>query len=263
MQIAGIGRVIFWDGGSLWIGLSVTPVELHAHHAIQIGFGLSAPVQFKPTAAGSWGHYPAAVIPSNLPHLFQSPGNQIAFLFAEPESLAGGQILQRFGRHAIAGLEEAEARRLSAPLARMYSEGADDEDLTAAAQQVLATLAGNAAAAAPAADPRILTATSEIMRRLDEPLTLAEVARVAGLSEGRFRHLFVAETGVSFRAYVLWARLRRALELGFGGTSWTEAAHAANFADSAHLTRTCRRMMGIAPTAIRQDYAFQSDRMLA
>ena len=66
-----------------------------------------------------------------------------------------------------------------------------------------------------------------------------------GLSESRFRAPFVAETGVSLRAYILWARLNRALDLGFGGTSWTEAAHAANFADFAHLTRTCRRMFGL------------------
>jgi AraC family transcriptional regulator len=32
--------------------------------------------------------------------------------------------------------------------------------------------------------------------------------------------------------------------------SWTEAAHAACFADSAHLTRTFRRMFGINPAAI-------------
>jgi AraC family transcriptional regulator len=32
--------------------------------------------------------------------------------------------------------------------------------------------------------------------------------------------------------------------------SWTEAAHAACFADSAHLTRTFRRMFGINPAAL-------------
>ncbi|MFC9966750.1 AraC family transcriptional regulator [Nocardia ignorata] len=32
------------------------------------------------------------------------------------------------------------------------------------------------------------------------------------------------------------------------GGSLTEAAHAAGFADSAHLTRTCRELIGITPT---------------
>ena len=35
-----------------------------------------------------------------------------------------------------------------------------------------------------------------------------------------------------------------------GGVSWTEAAQAWGFADSAHLTRTCRRMFGIAPSML-------------
>jgi hypothetical protein len=37
------------------------------------------------------------------------------------------------------------------------------------------------------------------------------------------------------------------LSIGFSGGSWPEAAHAANFADSTHLTRTCRRKFGLAP----------------
>jgi AraC-like DNA-binding protein len=87
---------------------------------------------------------------------------------------------------------------------------------------------------------------------LAQPLTLEEVARHAGLSDGRFRHLFVEETGISFRAFLLWTRLNRALELGYGGASWTEAAHATNFADSPHLSRTMRRMYGLSPTSLRQ-----------
>lgn len=34
------------------------------------------------------------------------------------------------------------------------------------------------------------------------------------------------------------------------GASLTEAAHAAGFADAAHLTRTVHRMMGEAPSAL-------------
>jgi hypothetical protein len=36
----------------------------------------------------------------------------------------------------------------------------------------------------------------------------------------------------------------------FQGRSWTEAAHDAGFADAAHLTRTCRRMIGLAPSML-------------
>ena len=263
MQVVGIGRFIFWKGGSLWIGMALDRSEFHAHHAIQLGIGIGAPVQFRPDTSLPWTHYPAAVIPSNLPHMFQSPGNQVANMFIEPESVVGRRITEKYGAGAIAGLGHDEARRLAAPLARLYNDGADDQTLAEAARQTFQNLADETGPEADAADPRVLRAIEEIASRLDEPLTLARLARVAGLSESRFRHLFVAETGVSLRAYILWARLNRALDLGFGGASWTEAAHAANFADSAHLTRTCRRMFGLAPTSTRLDRTQGSGRMPA
>src|SRR5690606_32915740 len=98
-------------------------------------------------------------------------------------------------------------------------------------------------------DRRVLKAIAEIRRRLHGEIPLAAIAQTANLSTGRFRHLFVTQTGVPFRRYVLWQRLQRALEVGVAGTSWTDAAHAANFADAAHLTRTFRRMLGSNPTA--------------
>jgi AraC-like DNA-binding protein len=38
-----------------------------------------------------------------------------------------------------------------------------------------------------------------------------------------------------------------------GGMSWTQAAHLAGFADSAHLNRTYKRMFGITPTTIARE----------
>ncbi|MEO7402631.1 MAG: AraC family transcriptional regulator, partial [Burkholderiales bacterium] len=99
-------------------------------------------------------------------------------------------------------------------------------------------------------DPRITRAIAFVRARLSSSVSLAEAARVAHLSPSRFRHLFVAQTGISFRAYLLWARVESAVGAAMGGLSWTEAAQNCGFADSAHLTRTCRRMFGIAPSML-------------
>jgi AraC-like DNA-binding protein len=48
-------------------------------------------------------------------------------------------------------------------------------------------------------------------------------------------------------------RLQRAVDAISKGLTATDAAHAAGFADAAHLTRTFRRMMGIAPTSVKID----------
>ncbi|MFI7538617.1 helix-turn-helix domain-containing protein [Streptosporangium sp. NPDC049376] len=70
------------------------------------------------------------------------------------------------------------------------------------------------------------------------------------LSGGRLSHLFAGELGLPFRPYVLWTRLRAAMSSLADGALLTEAAHTAGFADSAHLTRVVRRMMGQAPSTL-------------
>jgi methylphosphotriester-DNA--protein-cysteine methyltransferase len=50
------------------------------------------------------------------------------------------------------------------------------------------------------------------------------------------------------RQYVLWRRFVSVWEHRMNGASLSTAAHAAGFADSAHLTRTSRRMIGIPPS---------------
>ncbi|WP_419187135.1 helix-turn-helix domain-containing protein [Cupriavidus necator] len=100
-------------------------------------------------------------------------------------------------------------------------------------------------------DPRLSRALDYIRSNVRNPLLLSDVASAVAQSESRFRHLFVAGTGSSFRAYLLWLRINLAIEAVMSGASWTEAAHEAGFADSAHLTRTHKRMFGIEPTALR------------
>ncbi|MEV4251289.1 AraC family transcriptional regulator [Streptosporangium canum] len=96
--------------------------------------------------------------------------------------------------------------------------------------------------------PALIHATQVIAALLPARVRLAEVARAVHLSDSRLSHLFTGELGLPFRPYVLWMRLRAALTSLSGGALLTEAAHAAGFADAAHLTRVVRRMMGQAPS---------------
>lgn len=91
---------------------------------------------------------------------------------------------------------------------------------------------------------------------LDAPLSLPEAASAACLSPSRARHLFVAQTGLPFRAYVLWLRIQRAVQLYAAGASLTDAAHEAGFADSAHLSRTFRRTFGLPAAALQLSSRF-------
>jgi AraC family transcriptional regulator len=102
-------------------------------------------------------------------------------------------------------------------------------------------------------DKRIALAVELIRKRPNEAIALREIAAAVHLSPDRFRHLFMEETGIAFRPYLLWQRLECSLAAYIAGESLTEAAHAGGFADSAHLSRTFKKMFGISPMSVRPE----------
>lgn len=216
--------------------------------ALEGGFRFQSPVD------GRWRDCTGAVIASNQPHAFDGRGaSLLAHLFVEPESGTGRALRDRFeGLQGIATFEgplrDAAARRL----AEAWGTDRQTAPLVAAARDVLRLLTDGVETPTPA-DPRILRVLEHLRASLEEPVTLTQAAAVAHLSPGRFRHLFVQEVGVAFRTYLLWLRLNRALEAFAAGESMTTAAHLAGFADSAHLSRTFRRMYGLAGGSLRLD----------
>lgn len=125
-----------------------------------------------------------------------------------------------------------------------------DDDLRGLGRRLITQLADETARA-EALDPRIVKLLAWVAMRLDEAVTLRDAAIFIGLSPGRARHLFVQHTGLPFRTYLLWLRLMRAVEIYAGRASLTDAAHGAGFSDSAHLSRTFRRMFGISADSLR------------
>lgn len=94
-------------------------------------------------------------------------------------------------------------------------------------------------------DARLLRAL-ELMEA--EGLPVPELAARVGLSASRLTHLMTDTLGTPPRTWRTWFRLSNAIgHAVLTGASLTEAAHLAGFADSAHLTRTCKRMMGVRP----------------
>jgi AraC family transcriptional regulator len=108
-------------------------------------------------------------------------------------------------------------------------------------------------------DERIKRAVKYVNEHLSSSVTLKQVAGIACLSPSRFRHLFAEQTGMGLRQYVLWRRFVSVWEHRMNGDSLSTAAHAAGFADSAHLARTSRRMIGIPPSLMDISKAAEAD----
>lgn len=246
--IAGIGRVLLWSGGSLWIGHAAGKAQAHAHHAIQISLALSGSVLFRARETDEWIKYSAALVMPHERHQFDGNGQSVAQLFVEPETAQGRALLECYADGPIVPLAGNAVDQIKNSLRRLVALQAADEALVSAGVQATALLSGDAPALS--IDARITRSIAWMSSRLNTPIALAQAARIAHLSPGRFRHLFVAQTGISFRAYLLWARVRHAMGAAMDGMSWAEAAQAWGFADSAHLSRTCRRIFGIAPSSL-------------
>ena len=79
-------------------------------------------------------------------------------------------------------------------------------------------------------------------------VSVTEAAAQVGLSDSRLTHLMSDALGAPPRAFRVWFKLRRAIgEVMRESVTLTEAAHRAGFADSAHLTRTCKQLTGVRP----------------
>ncbi len=250
------GRILFWEGASLWIfsappGEQYPRTDLHAHHAVQVTLALRGDVDFEGEGDGERVEGVAIAISPDARHSFRGTG-LVAHLFVAPEGQAGRAIASSsFAAGPIATIPPRRLGDLPARLRAAYENPrATDEALTTLGRELVATLAG-ASDRTPVYDARVDRAIAWMSARLDQPVTLAAIAKQLGLSPGRARHLFVEQTGLPFRTYVLWLRVVRAVEIFAGGDSLTAAAHGAGFADQAHLSRTFRRMFGVSAATLR------------
>jgi AraC-like DNA-binding protein len=125
----------------------------------------------------------------------------------------------------------------------------DDQQLVGLGRELVSAL--SAGVTVSETDPRIRKVIAWAAKQIDQPISLSDALAVAGLSASRLRHLFVEQTGLPFKTYLLWLRLTRAVEVVAGGASLTQAAHEAGFSDSAHFSRTFRRMFGVPAAALR------------
>ncbi|MFZ3281681.1 helix-turn-helix domain-containing protein [Pseudomonas sp.] len=94
-------------------------------------------------------------------------------------------------------------------------------------------------------DPRITRALAAVDASLGSKVAARSVADTANLSLSQLQRLLVDQVGLPVRRLVLWRRLRMAMAAILAGSPVTTAAHAAGFADSAHFSRSLKKLFGV------------------
>lgn len=262
-----LGRARLGLGWAAFVG-QTGDNRAHAHHALQIVIGFESPARIWSLAMSDTADMSqagiieahATVVPSDLVHALLPGPNTVGLLYLERESVV--------------------ARALELRLDSMHQNGqilvlpdVNLKTIRGAFDAALAGLAGGIETllnalldgvpyptSAPASSP-----IGKVTDRLDDTITRVvdrlrhaseldvsakALAAWAHLSSSRFAHRFKAHTGMPLRPYLRWLRLQNAAAAIVAGRTATEAAHAAGFADAAHLSRTLSRHFGITPSTL-------------
>jgi AraC-like DNA-binding protein len=252
MKTIAAGRIAFWEGGSLWVfdvpANADAPArnDMHSHHAFQLTFSLGG--EFNLHLEDRIQPGPGAIVAPDMPHAFEARG-LVAHLFIEPESRAGRALMQLMQGQPAAAISAEQARDAPDLIARAFQNPKDSRRaLREAGMEITSRIGGHVRSIEP--DRRVRQMMKWATENLEGGHGLNDAAGSVGLSASRASHLFVEETGLPFRTYVLWLRLMRAVDAHTNGLSLTEAAQEAGFADSAHLSRTFKRMFGLPAAAL-------------
>jgi AraC family transcriptional regulator len=241
------GGIYLWEGMALFVGRA-GHASLHAHHAVQITVAVGDSFQIRLGGSGPMEARRAAVIASDAPHQLDGCGaGVLVSLYLDPE----GEYARRVETSASSFLSTPELARYGAALgdSDLACGALDGHRARQIASEILGTVGAHRTEPSPI-DARVRKVLALLGAAAGKQVPLRELAAAVGLSQGRLGHLFREQTGLPVRRYLLWLRLGDAVGALAGGGSLTEAAHAAGFADSAHLSRTFRRMFGVAPSEV-------------
>jgi len=217
---------------------------LHAQHGVGIVVGLDGDVIVaEPGRAVVRARVVA--IPPDVWHAVRGDSQGIGFLY-DPERSPHVAGYARARGRAFPVEDRLAARFVAA--ARLHRGSLDRSD-------VLEGLAREGSRWIADVSPPRRPLDRRVARLLDALPAPDFDRRVAvaesGISAAHLQALFVRDVGLPIRSFRLWRRLLVAVS-ALARADATTAAHAAGFADLAHFSRTCRRMLGFTPTVLRE-----------
>ena len=243
-----------WDGGYFLIGRGEGVVPPHAHHAIQVVVAVDGEVAI----AGdddTWRQARGVIVRADVVHSYKPQGSLVGMLFVDPESTEG-VWLSASSRDPITTVPESRLTGCRAEITRFFEQPFESLGVTELVRHCVKSLSTGAPPSRKL-DPRVTKVLAAIRASDDLRMSIEDAAAMAFLSPSRFAHLFTQQVGVPFRRYMLWRKLTRAMLVIGRERTIATAAHAADFAAAAHLTRTFQQMVGLAPSMLMRGEFFE------
>jgi len=233
------GRIFLDAGWILYVGPG-SSADLHAHHAVQLVWSRDGHFDIDLDRGTQKRH--AVLVPANTEHSLMAVDRTIALFLVEPNGNRGA-ALDRVAR----------SERGAEQIAKLASAAFPSTDITASGARtwcsdVLQRLGAPTAQADLSSVSR--RAIAYVERSIDGVPRITDAAAAVRLSSTRLTHIFSKEVGIPFRRFVLWTRIKRAVDAFQTGNDLSTSAIAAGFSDAAHFSRTFREMFGLSPSLV-------------
>lgn len=243
-----------WPEMLLFYGTVPKSITYHQHPVIQLVIGVDEPYLRK-EISGEWTSVRALLIKQNIAHECDATNKKIFSLNIEPDSSLGFFILKNHLKNKnIIEINDDFVNRLNFLEVETFIKS---EDL-----DVLSETIENAFGFEQhkkyffSSDDRIEKIRKYICENIHQRFTTKELSDLVFLSESRMLYLFKEQMGLPIRNYILWIRIKRSVKKIMDGHNLTEASHIAGFSDSAHMSRTYVKVLGLTPTLVQKNSKF-------
>lgn len=246
--------IVLWKDARLFTGKNPIGTTIHQHPVIQAVIAKDGMFKTKLLQNDTWVSKKGLIIKPNHEHQCDATNIPIFSLEIDPDTDLGDWILSTILK---------EQPTLSYPSKKMGSfdfnlirKLIDQKDWEGLYEHITETFRFKNEKKRHQTEQRIQQILNFIHAHVNETLSTEKLSEIAFLSESRLLHLFKEQMGLPIRNYILWFRIRVAIESVIEGASLTEAAYEAGFSDQAHFSRTCKKMIGVTPSILTKNSKF-------
>ncbi|MBN1498792.1 MAG: helix-turn-helix transcriptional regulator [Spirochaetes bacterium] len=243
--------IYFHNGYVLFLGKS-TDTAVHSHHMFQIFIGLKK--EFRLFINGKWIKSRLIIADADVSHQFDGNNEWHALLLIDPETDTARKLKQKIKNNAYIEPDFSLIEKTSDRLIECCEKKCFAAHASGIINELITSAVDEEIISAPK-DERILRIISYINTTQEISPEIKNLAEMIHLSKSRLVHLFTIETGIPLRRYFLWRKLINAVNHIIRGMDFTDAAFAAGFSDSAHLSRTFKKMFGVTLLNLFKNYS--------
>ncbi len=243
--------IYYWHGASLML-LNNLQTDFHKHYPVEIYVGLDH--EFEIDFGQGWEKRKSVVIASNQVHKISSCNNPIAIIILDPMVHNIGamqksgavndcklQLKEEYTSTIIDTLKKIQAREYSSQEAIKFTK-----------ETIETVFASNRFINKQ--DSRLITVFNLLEDMKCSRVSMYDISKAVNLSESRISHIFKMQTGSSIQSYISWLKLKQTIKNIMYGQSFTTALYECGFSDSAHFSRTYKKMFGASPSTFLKKY---------